>query len=175
MRRYHAQGLTAQEVVDLLRDEGIKVTRGTVDSAWSRMGLSGTRAARYYEDIPWRVKIAHAGHDALRRLRNVGRMRIYMTETHPEYKELFDRWITGRELSERDKQQIDSIAQVCFPPEWRNEYTRFANWWPGMRERAEVVHYTREAGVMIVPARPGKDLGFIRVPDEESSDEPPVA
>lgn len=68
-------GLTQQEIADeTFRRTGQRVTRAAVSAALARAGAPPMRN-RYPELLPWRVKIQHDAHYALRMLRAEARQR----------------------------------------------------------------------------------------------------
>jgi hypothetical protein len=142
LRAWFKAGLTAQECVELLRAQGTDVEANTVHRAWSRLGLR--RRVYYDQDLPWVVDPVHIKNTNLNRLRNVGRMRHYMCKLHPEYKPLFERWISGEPLTPDEVDEFDAVSLRVFDPQdWMKEYVRFSNWWRRMRKNGKVVHYTR--------------------------------
>lgn len=69
------QGMTQQEIADeTFRRTGERVTRAAVSAALARAGAPPMRN-RYAELLPWRVKVEHDNHYALRMLRAEARHR----------------------------------------------------------------------------------------------------
>ena len=68
-------GMTQQEIADeTFRRTGQRVTRAAVSAALSRAGVPPMRN-RYPELLPWRVRVEHDSHYALRMLRAEARQR----------------------------------------------------------------------------------------------------
>lgn len=75
LRQLVAQGMTHQQIADLItRETGHPVGRSTVSAALHRAG-EAQLAKRYPDEIPWRVREEHQSHYAARMLRLLGRRR----------------------------------------------------------------------------------------------------
>jgi hypothetical protein len=73
--RMVASGMSHQDIVDeTFRRTGERVTRAAVSAALSRAGQEPLRP-RYEDLIPWKVKVKHGNHYALRMLRAEARSR----------------------------------------------------------------------------------------------------
>lgn len=75
LRSLVEQGMTHQEIADLVsRETGYPVSRSSVSAALHRAGNS-QRAKKYTDELPWTVKEEHQTHYAARMLRLLGRRR----------------------------------------------------------------------------------------------------
>lgn len=87
-------GMTQQEIADeTYQRTGQKVTRAAVSAALARAGAPPMRN-RYPELLPWRVKVEHDNHYALRMLRAEARQR------------------RGEELPEREVTRLETWKQT---------------------------------------------------------------
>lgn len=107
LRRWLEEGLTHQQIADRqYKETGNKITRASVSSAVSRLGMS-EQAPRYTEEIPWRVKVQHIRAYPARMLRLLGRRRAGGELTSEENTRL-DNWLQLLE---------DEDAVVAYDPD----------------------------------------------------------
>jgi hypothetical protein len=87
-----AQGLTHQQIADLLtRETGYPVKRSTVSAALHRANETSA-AKKYTEEIPWTVREEHQTHYAARMLRLLGRRRRGIANSEESNSRL-DSWL----------------------------------------------------------------------------------
>jgi hypothetical protein len=92
LRAMVEQGLTHQEIADLLsRETGYPIRRSTVSAALHRANETQS-AKRYDEEIPWRVRQEHQTHYAVRMLRLLGRRRAGIVNSAEADRRL-DSWL----------------------------------------------------------------------------------
>lgn len=92
LRHLVDQGLTHQEIADLIsRETGYPVGRSTVSAALHRAGAASP-AKRYPNEIPWVVREEHQTHYAARMLRLLGRRRKGITNSSESDARL-DAWL----------------------------------------------------------------------------------
>lgn len=107
LRQLVAQGMTHQQIADLItRETGHPVGRSTVSAALHRAG-EAQMAKRYPQEIPWRVREEHQSHYAARMLRLLGRRRKGIANS-TEMDQRLDAWL---------KQLEDAGAVVTYVPD----------------------------------------------------------
>jgi hypothetical protein len=90
------EGLTHVEIAErILATTGQRVSRSTVSVALSRAGLT-KEAARYKEELPWKLRGEHLTQYPARMLRLLGRRRAEIELTDEEDARL-DAWLEGLE------------------------------------------------------------------------------
>lgn len=102
-----ARGLSYQEIADWIeKHEGVKVSRMSIASAFSRAGRSKPRP-RYEKHLPWKVKAEHGQHYAAKMLRLMGRRDMGLPLTEEQSRRL-DSWL---------ETLVDTHSVVAYAPE----------------------------------------------------------
>lgn len=92
LEELRARPMTYQEIADWIeKHEGVKVSRMSIASAFSRAGKSNPRP-RYSKHLPWRVKAEHGQHYAAKMLRLLGRRHSNLPLTKEQDQRL-DSWL----------------------------------------------------------------------------------
>ena len=87
-----SQGLTHQQIADVLsRETGYQISRSTVSAALHRARLTEP-SKKYHDEIPWRVREEHQTHYAARMLRLLGRRRAGVANSEESDRRL-DAWL----------------------------------------------------------------------------------
>lgn len=107
LERLRDRGMTYQQIADWLEEhEGVKVSRMSIASAFSRAGRSNPRP-RYEKHLPWKVKAEHGQHYAAKMLRLLGRRDHGQSLTVEQGKRL-DSWL---------EQLHETHSVVAYAPE----------------------------------------------------------
>ena len=106
------RGMSYQEIADWIeKHEGVRVSRMSIASAFSRAGKSTPRP-RYEKHLPWRVKAEHGQHYAAKMLRLLGRRDQGLPITTDQGKRL-DSWLDTLR---------DTHSVVAYAPETREGF-----------------------------------------------------
>lgn len=96
--RMTERGMTQQEIADWVHVQtGVRVTRASISAALARAGYRAQRP-RYDDLIPWKVRVEHGNHYAVRMLRAEARRRHGDVLPEMELKRL-ETWLAHMEVN----------------------------------------------------------------------------